>query len=322
MWIVIVDILGCAFSIFACGIAVVIAMKQHGQILQLTEIEKDTRRITVKIDANNYKENVVKRFFQLGTGNRRFRCLLPVGWSGKPLPSIHAGDYHALHVLQTLLGPEHLDLCFQSSGHEEGCDESEGDAIFLCTPQANRALKRHAHPLKLLPNQPQCETPKFDDIELPCWFAEEIPASQGNERAKQVKVIWICETHGRLGSPAETEYQRCCPDVTHVPEFDVQTDYAIVLRLTVSAARKVFVIAGIHQYGTWIAGEFLKRLAQEDDKWILPHEKNAFLQESDVLAVVWGTFNSRTLTVDNLGVHDNCMWIRRTEGWGKIRPVG
>jgi hypothetical protein len=348
MWKDVFDIVGCVTGLFGCIIAIVIAVRQDKQLtglkrigedtknmgLETQEIGRDTKRIGLetqqigrdtrdtarKIEADSYRHDIVKQFFCLGKEPTpsRFKCLLPVGWHGKPLPSIHAGDYHALHVLQNMLGSETLDLSFQRSRGEERTEEFNGDAIFLCAPQANPALNEHAPAVEFEPNQSPLTCPHFDDIELPCWFADEIVAGPGGRSTRRTKKIWVCENHGRLKSPAEAEYLNCLPNRAHVSSFNLQTDYAILLRLTVHETRKIFVIAGIHQYGTWIAGEFLNRLTIESDKWILAREKNAFLQEHDVLAIVWGEFDTRTLSVKNLGIHDDCIWIRRREGWGRI----
>jgi len=325
----ILDVVGCVAGLFGCIIAVFIALRQDKQLSGLRgigeetkEIGRDTRDTARKIETDSYRHEIVRQFFHLGKEltNHKFKCMLPVGWHGKPLPSIHAGDYHALHVLQKLLGSESLDLSFQGSRGEERMEGSDGDVIFLCTPQANPALSEHAPPLEIGINESPASPPQFDGIELPCWFADEILQAPGGG-TRRTKKIWICENEGRLKSPAEGEYLRCCEGQKHVPKCSVQKDYAIVLRLTMNETRKLFVIAGIHQYGTWIGGEFLNRLATESDKWILPHEKNAFLQENDVMSIVWGNFDTKKLSVQDLGVHENHLWIRRRDGWGSIRPA-
>jgi len=310
MWI---DIVGILLGLIGCGISVFIALRQDRQLAQLTLIEKDTSETAHKIAADDYKRDVVKKFFFAGKEPSKFKCLFPAEYCSKPLPSILAGDYYALHVLQELLAGDQLDLRPQSSCDNAGGDSLDGDLIFLCTPHANPALSRLAKPLELMPDPQECPVPWFDDIELPCWFANDIAPEFGGEK---IKKIWVRETGDRLPSPSETEYHRSPVNgKKHVPLSDVQADYAILLRL--SGTRRVIVIAGIHQYGTWIAGEFLRRLAIKDDKnkSIQPREKDLLLQDHDFLAIVWGHFRTSTLAVEQLGIHHNYIWIRTDTGW-------
>jgi len=316
MWNIL-GVVGCFFSVLSCIIAYIIARKQSTHIYRLTKIEEETNLIATEIKADSYKRDVVKKFFY--PNSNKLKCLFPVVWNDKPLPAIHAGDYHALHVLQTLLGSENLDLSFQGRKGERKNEGSEGNSIFLCTPQDNPALRKHAPPLDINPVPGQhleLTCPTFDGIELPCWFANDY------REHEMTRKKWVCGTNTLLPSPAETEYQGCYPDVEHTPKEDLQKDYAIVLRLRISETRTVFVMSGIHQYGTWIAGEFLNRLKDEynskDNKSILPHVRDIFLQGSDFLAIVWGEFSTKELTVHGLGIHENDAWARRNGKWKRI----
>lgn len=276
-------------------------------VIDTQKIGTDTRDTAVKINADSHKREVVRKFFPLESATSKIRCLFPCRYNtDKPLPSIEAGDFYALSVLQDLLGHERLDLGFQIPGDGVGNDLQQGDAIFLCTPTSNPGLAMLAPSLIL----PFSGGPKCEGVELPCWFANDM--SSGS----LVKKIWIGNDEDFLESPSEDAYRKCAltlgPCVPK-PGIDFQKDYAILLRL--STHRKVFVLAGIHQYGTWIAGECLRRLAIEKDTSIRPSVKALLLGDNDVLAVLWGKFCLSKLTVPELGILDNYIWVRANEVW-------
>jgi hypothetical protein len=299
----------CFFGLIGCVVAFLIAIRQSKQLDQVTTIGKDTQQTAAKLNADSYRQETVQKFFFPGKKAHKYKCLLPVVWAGKPLPNICAGDYHALHVLQILLGRERLDLSFQDPAGKEKNQGSNCDAIFLCSPQANPALQQLAPPIQI---GPSALIPKFDGVELPCWFAEGISYGPGGEEAKTMK-IWECILKQPIASPAEEDHRRARPG--EVPDHlnPVLRDYAIVMRLTVGD-RTIFVMAGIHQYGTWIAGEFLTQLTLQNKSCISADERNALMQENDILAILWGDFNTKLLSVDDLGILANYIWIRQKTG--------
>ena len=283
-------------------------------------IGHDTRDITRKIDADSYQRDFVNKFFCAGKApeDKKFICLFPAILAGRRLPSIYAGDYHALHILQSLLGADNLDLSFQNADGENRYDGANRDAIYLCAPQANPALNEFAAPLEINRLNPCPASPRFANIELPCWFVnEEVQPMGGAAEAKIRKTLWVRGKSDCLRSLAEQYYENPCPQHVNSKDdprrTDLATDLAIVLRL--SCDRKIFVIAGIHQFGTWIAGEFLRRLSTEKDKSISSQERNAFMQPNDVMAILWGDFDRDALIVRNLGIHQKCLWTLNSGVW-------
>lgn len=307
MW----DIIGCGIGVIACAVSVFIALRQHKQLRQLTAIGTDTQNTAIKINADSHKRDVVRKFFCLKNETSKLKCIFPCRYTNKPLPSIEAGDFYALSVLQDLLGHDRLELNFQSVNDDVGADGHDDDAIFLCTPNSNPALAKLALPVEL----PLGKASTFEGVELPCWFANEVIDG------RVIKKIWVGEEEKPLESPSEDAYLECAKVGNPcVSSRDIQKDYAILLRL--STHRKIFVIAGIHQYGTWIAGECLRRLAIEKDTSIRSNVKALLLGENDFLAILWGKFRLSKLTVPELGILDNCVWVRANEGWERRYDLG
>jgi hypothetical protein len=278
----------------------------------LKKISEDTGETVQEIDREKHKHWVVVRFFGLTDGVNRFRCLLPVKWAGKPLPSICAGDYYALHILQTLLGNETVELAFQNCEGQECEDDGNGNAIFLCAPQANPALEKHAHALILKGGRTD-DMPRFYGMVIPCWFADDGP-NPGRDTDSAIKKIWIPSVNTVLESGAEEEHQRAAPGIRHKPRDPIQSDYAILLRMSVPRKRKLFVIAGIHQYGTWIAAEFLNRLAMKYSyNEVDPKVRDILCGDDDFAAVIQGDFRSETLSVERAMIHREFLWRRHKE---------
>jgi hypothetical protein len=195
-----------------------------------------------------------------------------------------------------------------------------GDAIFLCAPQANPALKRAAAPFPWK-GKSVSRHRILEDIEVPCWFADYTPHS--GERS--VKAIWISSNSQQLESGAEFAYQECESGQRHELTGSVR-DYAIMLRLKLDGRGTIFVVAGIHQYGTWIAGEFLHTLSREYHSHrncsITPPERSILLQDyCDIAAVVTGDFDEKKLIVENPKIYDNCLWFRGAKSWHKIEEA-
>lgn len=327
------DMIHILLGIVAILVAVWIAVRQdkqvkqqNNQLTQLDRIGRETADTAKKLRAETYTKEVVGKFFSLREERPwRYKCVFPVYYDRRPLPAINAGDYNALHVLQNLIGADHLELKPLATNPDGETplvpvpnDCLEGDTIYLCTPHANRALDALAPAIKLT-DASEPGVPQFGAVELPCWFATDsrIQTSRGNSGvAAAAKTIWVSELKRSLESGAEDDYRRASmlkAGVLYSPLSDKQEDYAIVLRLT-EGNRKVVVIAGIHQYGTWIGGEFFLRLAGSEE---LTH-RDVFLGDSDFLAVVWGEFNSTTFRVERCDVLQQYLWTRRDTGWERI----
>jgi hypothetical protein len=134
-------------------------------------------------------------------------------------------------------------------------------------------------------------------------------------------------------SPVDEEYKLAdaLEEGTH-PEIHTikQTDYGVLARLTLPnfkregeniiadsdsrERRKVVVIAGIHQYGTWIAGECFKKIALGEFK----EYSEIFFGEADFMAVVRGDFETAKFQVTSCNVEH--IWHSDGERWNLWSP--
>jgi hypothetical protein len=244
---------------------------------------------------------------------------------GRPGDPLDNGDQKANEDEKgSLLRPERLHLIFvpqlmpeqsnvtsrppETTSHTSSDEEIIGE-IYLCSPQANSALEKIAPAFK-----PNLEKPTFRGVELPCWFADK---NLGNGEVQ--KIIFIPENGEELLSPAEECYREANKlgrRAPFGPPSPIQVDYAIVLRLTVGR-QKYLTVAGIHQYGTWIAGDFLRSLITEERL-----ASTDVLGERDFLAVIFGEFDSRDLSVRRFGTLRDLLWLRRADTWARYDVEG
>lgn len=319
-----IDIYSIIFGLLAIAVAFWIALHQHKQLKQLKKIGSETADTARKLRADTYTKEVISKFFSLREERPgRYKCVFPVYYDRRPLPSIIAGDYNALHVLQNLIGTDRLELKPVPTNPEEQNTTVlqeclEGDAIYICTPQVNLALEKLAPAINLVDSSDPC-IPKFIDIELPCWFATDNRGQpvEGNDAlgVLKTKKIWIPELKRSLESGVENDYKLAAElerGSIYSPLSDKQEDYAILLRLTLGD-RKVFVIAGIHQYGTWIGGDFFYQLASGKE---LKH-RDFLLADCDFF-IVWGEFNSKTFSVERSDILQDYFWIRKDASWERV----
>ncbi len=299
--------LGAWAGIIGCLFSFIVFVRQEFQNREIARLQNDNSRILESLVGQEHRVAMIRRLFgHQDTHNpRHFTCLVPATWEdGRTLPHIMCGDYYALHVIQQLLG-KHLELRPVSP---EGAPDDElqhhnQDTIYLCTPQVNPELNRIAPPVSAAN-----PVPHFGGKPLPCWFA----ASDGGR-----KQIWVGPTEVPIVSEAEHDYERAeqrQPGTPYVPENEIQRDAALIARLT-SGGRKHFVVAGIHQYGTWVAGEFLHKLttskhfAREQLIGDVPYEE-------DFVAVIVGAFHqSKTLTVEDCNIDARHFWVFRENQW-------
>lgn len=182
----------------------------------------------------------------------------------------------------------------------------QGNAIYLCTPYANPALRAIAPPLTL----PAQNAPLLLGTEVPVWF--------GDDEGK--KVIYIASSGRPLPSPAEPEYVRYSRRDNNVPwepPATPVTDYALILRTTIEGKR-IVVIAGIHQYGTWIGGEFFRKLITPGA--LQPHE-SIFLSDQDFAAVLWGDFDQTDYSVSRCNVLEEYVWTKTDNAWRRVEAA-
>lgn len=297
-----VGVIGVFLGLVSIGLSIYIAYRQGLQLHKMEQIGADTHDTAEKIRSDARTHAVVRTFFSLGIDKQRsYKCLFPVSYNKRPLPYIVVGDYNALHVIQSLMGITNINLTPVNSSSQEIQTPISENVIYLCTPQSNPALN-HVAPALNLPND---ISPSLDGVALPCWFANE------NSR----KLIYLVDDKRRLLSPAEKEYDLASQLVSgqiHQPLADTTTDYAILLRMTINQ-RKVIVIAGIHQYGTWIAGDFFRMLTGEQKLAF----SNIFLSDEDFVSVIWGEYSSKSFSVTRCNVLQDLIWTRRGDSWGR-----
>ena len=286
---------------------------QEQQLRQLQHIGRETAEIARKLQADTYAQEIIKRFFFIEEETHHvYKCVLPVQYRQRPLPLIVAGDYHDLHVLQTLMGAEKLELVpvTQDAPHS-GVAVLDSDTIFLCAPPNNQALDDLAPPLSHEDGN-GTGTPMFGDIDLPCWFAVHWDSSA----RRQVRGIWIPEIENILHSPSEKHYEnaeKLRDGEPYDSKSTVQIDYCILVRLKYHE-RRVIVIAGIHQYGTWIGGHFFEMLARgEELSW-----RHVFESADDFVAIIWGEFNSDEYQVYGCDILQNYLWVRKDGHWERV----
>lgn len=302
----------------AIVISLFIAWRQKRQLRSLEKIGLETADTARTLKTDVFVREIVENFFGVGSGRQELlKCVFPVYYDKRPLPFIVAGDYYALHVLQDLVGGDRLSLkpvpmLPEQQDGEVPKDCLQGDAIYLCTPIANRALGTLAPAVELTDDSTAPVLPMFGNLELPCWFA----IDKRGPDPRPTKKIWIPRLKLALESGAEDDYRSAeSLDrwILYSPPTDSQQDYAIIARLT-ELDRKIIVVAGIHQHGTWIGGDFLKRLAEgERLRW-----REVFLSHDDFVAVVWGELNSAAFQVMRCDVLQDYVWVRGDDGWKQV----
>lgn len=319
-----------AMAIFGLLLTLGIFVRQELQLKRLRAISEDTSDTAFALHTDSAKKDMAARLFGLQTKpTEQFRCFFPAHYQRRPLPFVFSGDYHALQVLQSLLhkqielrpvaateqskddgpggaaSPAATTVKDSNGLQNKWNDDKPGGRIFLCSPQANHALAELAPAVSYGSTEPL----EFEGVKLPCWFAKVPP---------EKKTIWICDRglSVNLPSPSESDYdfaRELEPGKPYRPDNPIHVDLAILLRLTHSG-RNNLVLAGIHQYGTWIAGDFLDRLTR--DREFHPE----ITRSDDFLAVIWGEFNSETLLVGKCGIHHEYLWIRKNGEWHR-QPV-
>lgn len=315
-WGLAVGIIGLLVGTLGVCISVWIARKQKEQLAKLEEVVGNTEELVEAQAFDRYRRSMVEAFFLRAHDAERYTCAFPAFKTGRPQAGICAGDYYALHVIQSLLGSENIDFCYQWEDTGPANDRYiSGNVVFLCSPQANAALSEFAEPARI--QDDKIKWPEvFGRNDLPCWF--------GSRQGDPKKLILFRDSCHALESDFEDEYQKCRIDPACGPGEVPRTDYAIILRLSVQENRKIFVVAGIHQPGTWIAGYFLHSLARPFDEQrnvsIGEVERWALMQNhSDFVAIIEGEFDAKRLIVSEPKIHDSYLWLRSEDkGWCRM----
>lgn len=301
------DLLSIGLSGVGVTIAIFIAIKQK---IQLKKIEN----ISENLDGQQHLRDKAPSFFRLDQAIEGFNCYSPSEQSRSPLPNIKAGDYYALHKINIVMDTKLFDLIWVENdiGWE---DKISRDSIFIGSPVANYALK----------------SIKLEDEGLPFWFQKY--ADNG---------FHLKGFDGReIRSPADRLYKKHQDNQASSQNCDIEAsvqDYAVVARLEINSKIHI-IIAGIHQYGTWIAAEFVDRVLQgrhidntleslseltENNMSPQTILQNRMMMKNDFLAVVTGIFDSSNLIVTQVAIQEfyqrcnNNKWLNVITGHYQI----
>lgn len=333
------EIIALVFAGCSIIIAFVIAYRQNRIGLQ-------TKSITEKLATDYFVKEQVKKIFPVLAKKdslSNYKIVFPAKYDGKPLPLINQGDFYAIHVLGMAIGFDKIilkEVDRNNFNTEEAKNFSKGNTIFICSPQANPALnlefpyatKIVAETTEVNPgnthNREQHICATDDDtkewlknIGLPCWFinSSEVVYNEGTKRNETilVKKIQVYDKdftgpNDKLSSPLTSGAEECYSEAkrqTLKVSFGNINDIGIFARINKNENR-FLILAGIHQYGTWIVSEYLNKIlhqeTSEEEKII---EK--FTGDDDFVAIINGQFESKTMKVDSCKVHCNDLWIRQ-----------
>ncbi len=288
--------LGILFSFF-------IAYRQDGIALR-------TQAYTQSLDAARNRRDRIAAFFGIDMNARDTTVpyVVPVvpGDAKKPLPLVNGGDFYIVNVLSRLL-ENRLDphLVYDDGGEvptPESVQSAGSPVVYLCSPRTNLVLAQ------LLPvfDASSGGTPPE---ELPAWFAER----------EDWDYMRISEKVDFFRTPESDEiykYKVSHPD--HRPSGTVEC-IGLLARLSIQGKR-IIVLAGAHQYGTWIVGEALYRLLEED--LTSDAARRIMFSDDEVVSVYSGTFDHDTLTVRD-GITCKKTWSKANDGtgWVPVTPV-
>lgn len=305
----------------AIGIAIVIALTHYIQLKKLEYIGNQTKETTEKLNTESVIRKIVNDVFVLKdeekNKEKKYKCFFPVEYyKSSPLPSIRQGDFYAIHVLSTRLGEDNVDLI--GIPKDEPIEERSltGNVIFICSPSANSALKA-LFDIKKIENEDNRE--QMDEwllkLDLPCWFVE---YSQEKRAVRRIKVYNEYNNEiidDLLTSPAEPCYIKAETlenGQKYEPDTNLQQDYGIFARINKNNS-KYIIIAGIHQYGTWIVASLLSNLLGNVDV----DYRLAFQESKDFICVISGEFDNKRLTINrkSIEVHKQYMWVKEDNKW-------
>lgn len=286
-----------------------IVWRQKTQLRRLEEIGTETNEIAAKMQSQGHTERLVGSLF--GSLDK-YTCALPARFDRKPLPFVEAGDYHAFQLLSNRLGETRITLEYVNRDSDWQGPEPKNNHIFICTPYSNAKLRC------LFPcfrHQDLTSRDFAQNYELPAWFAE----ADDDDTRHWIEIFDEKMANPRLASgcePAYVEAAQLAKGKRYVPKGSVENDYAVFARIT-KYDRTMFVMAGIHQFGTCVAGEFVDSLVRGD----AIRFRDIFFGKRDFFAIIWGTFNYETLSVKSHEVVKDYIWYRGPDAvWVKVEP--
>ncbi len=285
------ELLSISIGVGALVYAYVITLKQDRQLLTLASISK-----TIGTEVSR-RERIEKFFCVSPWGQNTYRCYFPAEYGERPLPSVLAGDYHALQVLSSALGSS---LVLESVPRDSPAGISvdpKDNLIFLCAPDVNVALKGFIDAL---------------GVELPCWFDDD----HGR------RCLAITDSHAILSSGADDHYAAAQDRTNHTLPYApgaLVSDLGIMARIT-DGGRRTIILSGIHQYGTWIVAEFLEKLIRGEGD--ARDYESVFFGRDDFLAVVYGEFSHEMLRVNDAMISHRKVWVRTGGSWDLVEVDG
>jgi len=352
IWAYVVKIpLELALSVNAVVITLIIAVTQQVQLKKIEVIGMQTKETTEAFGTESIVRQTVEDFFKIKESKgENYELFFPVEYISKPLPLINQGDFYAIHVISTRLNEKRItNKPLRSSRHPDA--PKEKNVIFICSPDANPALneiynvmhivtidnKRHikTESCPTVPGQCQKSPEKClipHDIyktlpnKLPCWFAREESADCKVDLSKQSskeqnskgknRMIYVPETNDLIKSQVDSIYEISARDKNFIHPLGTQRDYGIFGRWH-DKDHQFFIIAGIHQYGTWIIATLLNRLLCGN-----PIEgKEYFLGKEDFIAVIEGEFDYQTLKVGRIKIPSDFLWIKKKDKWERMGKI-
>ena len=312
---------------------------QSKMLTSLETIARETAETARGLRVDASVRAFAERFFCL-EHDQRLSFVFPVTYMDRPLPSIFAGDYYTLSVVQRLIAPERADLLpvtkertdlvpvtiNTNSGAGPGNGNTDPDVavpnpptniVYICGPSANPALALVSSTLELFPEGSHGHSPTFKGVEIPCWIAANQTSAVG---PNPQKVLYVKDIDSVIHSEAEYFYaEALLQQATHVARPQQRAtvrDCGIIMRLTIDNQVSV-VLAGIHQYGTWIVGEFFDQLSR-DRLGLAPQHRELFYGTGDFAAIVTGEFDQAQFRVSACGVDPLHTWKRTISGWNRV----
>jgi hypothetical protein len=309
------------------AVSMVIASRQDMQLSKLKKIGEQTSDTVNRLTTDSSIQNRIKKFFyNYGSGDLmpKYKCIYPVSYiPSTPLPQVSQADFYVFHVLGSFMDEKDLDILGIPSDTviENGKSLNE-NTIFICTK--NPWLNKFYEIKNIKTDEDLIESRNFvsNTLKLPCWFVNDLRGIS-EDKKRNIKILVSTEPNecGRLDvlleSPANEIYrvaQSCGGNIENDFINNIQSDYAIFARFSKSNYQHI-IIAGIHQYGTWIVGELLNSLicGKEMDYYSI------FLDNNDFICIVTGEFSQIKLKVkrDSIQIYKKYFWVKEADRWAR-----
>ena len=292
---------------FGSAMSIFIAIRQGRQITRIDLIGAETKDIAEETLIEPRKKKNAKKLFRIrGERGKNTSVMFPGNYNKRPLHQIVAGDYFALSTLGNSLGAKRLTY-YPLSSTEKPVLPS-GDIIFLCTPAVNNALAQLLPILTFKNGKQVGQTPRSMN-NIPCWFCHD---EVDGKITKKIVIIENGRTH-LLSSPSEACYDTAASLAVgekYEPTDQYQTDLAIFLRLKLET-RRIYVLAGIHSYGTWAVAEYIDRLLAKPD----PDRQRPISTDEDLAVIIVGDFVSQELRVERVAILTDYVWAGKNGTW-------